>query len=128
MKAKRFSLYAIWASAFLWSIYTSVELYNALKDVRQDVVVADKYQSQYRGTITNYIEICSVRSSICEQMPVRRLSDWQVGSKISVKRPELRDDGVIAFTGSLAAAIIIAHIAALIGMFINWIIEDENER
>ena len=109
-------------------VFTLTGLSSGIKNMVEkptDVVVTDKYTNQYRGTITNYIDVCRKTDSLCTTISVRNLDDYGVGSHYTFTLSNVRfmADGYI-FYWATSFSILFVFLAFLIIYFIIWCFED----
>ena len=109
-------------------VFTLTGLSSGIKNMVEkptDVVVTDKYTNQYRGTITNYIDVCRKTDSLCTTISVRNLDDYGVGSHytFTLSNERFMVDGYI-FYWATSFSILFVFLAFLIIYFIIWCFED----
>ena len=110
-------------------VFTLTGLSSGIKNMVEkptDVVVTDKYTNQYRGTITNYIDVCRKTDSLCTTISVRNLDDYGVGSHytFTLSNARFMADGYI-FYWATSFSILFVFLAFLIIYFIIWCFEDQ---
>lgn len=109
-------------------VFTLTGLSSGIKNIVEkptDVVVTDKYTNQYRGTITNYIDVCRKTDSLCTTISVRNLDDYGVGSHytFTLSNARFMADGYI-FYWATSFSILFVFLAFLIIYFIYWCFKD----
>ena len=109
-------------------VFTLTGLSSGIKNMVEkptDVVVTDKYTNQYRGTITNYIDVCRKTESLCTTISVRNLDDYGVGSHytFTLSNARFMADGYIFYLAT-SFSILFVFLAFLIIYFIIWCFED----
>lgn len=109
-------------------VFTLTGLSSGIKNMVEkptDVVVTDKYTNQYRGTITNYIDVCRKTDSLCTTISVRSLDDYSVSSHytFTLSNARFMADGYI-FYWATSFSILFVFLAFIIIYFIVWCFED----
>ena len=108
-------------------VFTVAGTYSGIKNTKEeqtDVVVTDKFTEQYRGTITNHIDVCR-KDTLCTTLSVRNLDDYGVGSHytFTLSNARFMADGYI-FYWATSFSILFVFLAFLIIYFIIWCFED----
>ena len=109
-------------------VFTLSGTYSGIKnevEEQTNVVVTDKYTNQYRGTTTNYVDVCRKSDNLCTTLFVRNLEDYNVGgSYIFVLSNARFMGGGYLFYWALASSIFFVAFVFLIGYFIVWCFRD----
>ena len=109
-------------------VFTLTGLSSGIKNMVEkptDVVVTDKYTNQYRGTITNYIDVCRKTDSLCTTISVRNLDDYGVGSHytFTLSNARFMADGYIIYW-AISFSLFLTALIFLIIYFIYWCFKD----
>ena len=110
-------------------VFTLTGLSSGIKNMVEkptDVVVTDKYTNQYRGTITNYIDVCRKTDSLCTTISVRNLDDYGVGSHytFTLSNARFMADGYIIYW-AISFSLFLTALIFLIIYFIYWCFKDQ---
>lgn len=109
-------------------IFTLTGLYSGIKNGKEEqtnIVVTDKYTKQYRGTITNYVDVCRKSDNLCTTLFVRNLEDYNVGGSyiFVLSNARFMADGYI-FYWATSFAIFTTFLLFLVVYFIAWCFKD----
>ena len=109
-------------------VFTLSGTYSSIKNEAEEqtnVVVTDKYTKQYRGTITNYVDVCRKSDNLCTTLFVRNLEDYNVGGSyiFVLSNARFMANGYI-FYWAISFAIFTTFLLFLVVYFIAWCFKD----
>lgn len=121
---KKLAFLAMYACLLCYASITAWEAYADMQPKPTEVTVIYLYQSQYRGTVSNNVEVCATNGGGCKMIQARNLGDWVVGKNYVVsisKKKSTFDIFVGAISMSFVLVNAIAFVLHALYMLLGWI-------